>query len=184
MAVRPHLVLRADDIMAFQVPQTQQYLSQEILNSENTGLHDGYLNRGTLRPRSALGGSAHPNHDEIYYILSGRGTVSLGGNPRSGEDAETYLIEEGSVVYIPANTFHALRNDSDHDLVLLTVWPQRIGPGDNGLHDGRIREWGTAFRLNDGCEINETPQGMYVTDSTRNWNPLLRAVDPASIAGR
>jgi mannose-6-phosphate isomerase-like protein (cupin superfamily) len=136
-----------------------------------------------LRPRSALGGSAHPNHDEVYYILRGRGTLDLGGDPQTGHGAETYLVEEGSVVYIPADTFHALRNDSDHDLVILTIWPQPIRPGDNGLHDGRLKEWGTAFRLNDGCEVHETPQGRYVTDPTRNWNPLLRTLEPASRGG-
>jgi hypothetical protein len=36
MADRRHLALRADDILAYQVPQAQYYLSQEILCSENT----------------------------------------------------------------------------------------------------------------------------------------------------
>jgi len=35
-AATRHLVLRADDIMAFQLSHAQHYLSQEILSSENT----------------------------------------------------------------------------------------------------------------------------------------------------
>ncbi len=179
MADRRHLVLRADDVMSFQVPHAHQYLSQEILCCDNTGLHDGYLNRGTLRPHSALGGGAHPKHDEIYVVLRGHGSIRLGGDPKTGGGAETYLVEEGSVVYIPASTFHALRNDSDHDIVFLTIWPQATRPGDNDMHDERVREWGTAFRLKEGCEQHETAQGIFVTDTSRGWNPLVADAQPS-----
>jgi mannose-6-phosphate isomerase-like protein (cupin superfamily) len=182
MAARPHLVLRADDILSFQLPTAQHYLSQEILSSDNSGLHDSFLNRGTVRPHSALGGGTHPRHDEIYYVLSGHGSIRLGGNPDSGEGAQTYLVQEGSVVYIPANTFHALVNDSEHDLIFLTIWPQVTGPGDNGMHDERIKAWGAAFRLKDGCEVHETFEGVYVSDASRGWNPLVGAPQTAPLA--
>jgi mannose-6-phosphate isomerase-like protein (cupin superfamily) len=173
MAARPHLVLRADDVLPFQVPEAPHYLSQEILSSANSGVHDSFLNRGTLRAHHALGGSAHPRHDEIYYVLTGRGTLRLGGDPHSGAGAATYQVQEGTVVYIPANTFHAIANDSDHDLIFLTIWPQATGPGDNGIHDARVAAWGTAFRLQDGRELNHSEQGAYVTEAPRGWNPLF-----------
>ncbi len=181
MAATRHLVVRTDDIMAFQLPHAQHYLSQEILSSENTGLYDSFLNQGTLRPRSALGGGAHPHHDEIYYVISGRGSIRLGGDPGTGDGAETYLVEPGTVVYIPANTFHALRNDSDHDIVFLTIWPQRTGPGDNGMHDERIQAWGAAFRVKDGCQVQETAQGVFVTEPDRHWSPLVTSPQPTRV---
>src|SRR5262245_21559281 len=104
VAGRPHLVLHGDHIQPFQFPSAQHYLSQEILSSHNSGLHDSFLNRGTVRPHCALGGGAHPRHDEIYYILSGHGSIRLGGTPDSGTGARTYLVQAGSVAYIPANT--------------------------------------------------------------------------------
>ncbi len=182
MVAPRHLVLRADDIKSLQLPQAQQYLSQEILSSDNSGLWPGYLNRGTLRPHSGLGGGAHPRHDEIYYVLSGFGTIRLGGDPRTGEGAETYRVEAGSVIYIPANTFHAIRNDSDRDVVFLTIWPQPVGPGDNDMHDKRVEMWGSAFRVNEGCEVHQTTHGMYVTHPQRGWDPLVTP-SPASTAG-
>lgn len=172
-AARPHLVLRADDVLPFQVPEAPFYLSQEILSSANTGLHDSFLNRATLRPHNALGGSAHPEHDEVYYVLSGHGSLRLGGDPVSGKGAANYQVQAGTVVYIPANTFHGIANDSDHDLIFLTIWPQSTGPGANGIHDARVEAWGTAFRLQDGRELRETDQGQYVTDAPRGWNPLF-----------
>jgi quercetin dioxygenase-like cupin family protein len=175
MAARPHLVFHADDVLPFQVPQAPQYLSQELLSSSNSGLHDSFLNRGTVRPHRALGGGAHPRHDEIYYILSGHGTLRLGGDPQSGAGAATYQVQDGSVAYIPANTFHALSNDSDHDLVFLTIWPQATGPGANDMHDERVKAWGTAFRLRQGCELHDTDQGAFVSDPARDWNPLIEA---------
>jgi mannose-6-phosphate isomerase-like protein (cupin superfamily) len=182
MVATRHLVLRADDVQPLQVPHAPQYLSQEILNSDNTGLWPGYLNRGTLRPHSALAGSAHPGHDEIYYMISGFCTIRMGGDPRSGDGAETYRLEAGMVVYIPANTFHALRNDSDHDVVFLTIWPQPVGPGDNDMHDRRVELWGSAFRVNEGCEVHETAQGVYVAHPARGWDPLV-AESPATTVG-
>ena len=140
--------------------------------------HDSFLNRGTLRPHHALGGGAHPRHDEIYYILSGHGSLRLGGHPDSGDGAQTYLVQAGSVAYIPASTFHALTNDSDHDLIFLTIWPHATGPGYNDMHDQRIKAWGTAFRLKDGCKAHDTVEGVFVSDISHSWNPLVEAPQP------
>ncbi len=117
----------------------------------------------------------------IYYVICGRGSIRLGGDPRTGDGAESYLVEAGSVVYIPANTFHALRNDSDHDIVFLTIWPQRTGPGENDMHDERVRAWGAAFRVKDGCQMQETAQGVFVTEPDRHWNPLVTSPQPTRI---
>jgi oxalate decarboxylase/phosphoglucose isomerase-like protein (cupin superfamily) len=99
--------------------------------------------------------------------------LRLGGDPVSGEGAATYQVQAGTVVYIPANTFHGIANDADHDLIFLTIWPQVTGPDANGIHDARVEAWGMAFRLQDGCKLQETEQGKYVTDASRGWNPLF-----------
>jgi quercetin dioxygenase-like cupin family protein len=39
--------------------------------------------------------------------------VDLGGDPDTGVGGKTYRLREGSVVMIPAGTFHRLRNDTD-----------------------------------------------------------------------
>lgn len=169
---KPHLVLRADDIRPYVHPDEPGYRSQHILGSETTGLHDVLLNRGTVLAGTGLTGGNHPDNDEIYYIVSGHAALDLDGDPKSGEGCLTYQVEPGMVVFVPAGTFHRLRNDSDTDLVILTIWPQPAAPGANGIHDDRLKEWGTAFRLRDGRELRTEGTASRVVEPDASWDPL------------
>ncbi len=120
----PYLVLRADDIEPFTHPEERGYHSQHVLGKEITGGHDLLLNRGTVDPEYDLGGGNHPENDEIYYAESGECLVDLGGHPDTGEGHETFTLGAGGVVFIPAGTFHRLRNRASEPFVVLTIWPQ------------------------------------------------------------
>jgi quercetin dioxygenase-like cupin family protein len=50
----------------------------------------------------------HTGYDEVYYVLSGTGTVTLDGN--------AHRLQPGSVVVIPAGTSHALEVDAGQEL--------------------------------------------------------------------
>jgi mannose-6-phosphate isomerase-like protein (cupin superfamily) len=50
----------------------------------------------------------HTGYDEIYYVLSGTGTVKL--------DGESSRLQPGSVVVIPAGVSHALEADPGQEL--------------------------------------------------------------------
>lgn len=50
----------------------------------------------------------HTGYDEIYYIVSGTGTVKLNGDPSR--------LQPGSVVIIPAGVSHALEADLGQEL--------------------------------------------------------------------
>ena len=166
------LVLRADDIEPFTHPADSVYHSQHVLGRETTGLHDLLLNRGTVDAHAALGGGHHPDNDEIYYIVRGSAVVDLGGDPTTGEGHETFKVEPDVVVFIPAGTFHRLRNDSDDELVILTFWPQFAATGANGIHDRRMEEWGTGFRLRDGCDLRRDGQVSRVVAGD-GWDPRV-----------
>jgi mannose-6-phosphate isomerase-like protein (cupin superfamily) len=129
-----YFVLRADDVEPFVYPGQDAYLSQHVLGRENTGLHDLFLNRGTVKAHRSLGGDAHPQNDEIYYIVEGRGLLDLGGAVEDGAGGETFHVEPGMVVYIPAGTFHRLRNNTDRDLIILTLWPEPTSLESHGVH--------------------------------------------------
>ena len=170
---KPHLVLRADDIRPFMIPAEPGYRSQHILGSETAGTHDLLLNRGTVQAGYGLTGGNHPDNDEIYYIVSGHAEVDLDGDPNTGVGCLTYRMEPGMVVFMPAGTFHRLRNDSDADLVILAVWPQEAKPGANGIHDERLKEWGTGFRLRDGRELRTDGTASRVVEPDAGWDPLV-----------
>ena len=163
-------VLRANDIEPFSHPADPGYASQHVLGRETVGTHDTLLNRGTVEPNYSLGGGNHPANDEIYYALSGRCLLDLGGDPDTGVGGETFRIEDGMVVFIPAGTFHRLRNDTDERFTLLTIWPQPAAHGANGIHDLRLETWGSGFRLRDGLSV-ETGTASRVVDAA-GWDPL------------
>jgi mannose-6-phosphate isomerase-like protein (cupin superfamily) len=165
------LVLNGDDIEPFTHPGEPTYHSQHILGSESAGVHDLLLNRGTVDPRSSLGGGNHPDNDEIYYGVSGTSLVDLGGQPETGEGGETFTIGPGAVVFIPAGTFHRLRNPAEEPFVLLAIWPQPAARGANGIHDQRLDEWGIGFKLRPERELASTSQSRRVIN--HGVDPLL-----------
>jgi mannose-6-phosphate isomerase-like protein (cupin superfamily) len=67
----------------------------------------GYV---TIYPDGEVPGHAH-SQEEVYFIISGRGTIDLGG--------ERTPVAAGSYVAIPPMQEHALRNAGNEDLVML-----------------------------------------------------------------
>jgi mannose-6-phosphate isomerase-like protein (cupin superfamily) len=167
------MVIRTDDIEPFTHPADPAYHSQHVLGEETTGRHDLLLNQGTVDPHGELGGGNHPDNDEIYYVVSGRTLVDLGGDPVDGTDSETYRLVPGTVVFIPAGTFHRLRNDTAESLVILTIWPQPAKPGANGVHDERLETWGTGFRLREGRELVRGRGAARVIAPNEGWDPRV-----------
>lgn len=55
----------------------------------------------------------HPQA-EIYYVLSGRGTVTV--------DGEELSVEAGSALFIPGGSEHAIRNDAEEPLRFFYVF--------------------------------------------------------------
>jgi mannose-6-phosphate isomerase-like protein (cupin superfamily) len=173
VASNPYVVLNADDIEPFTHPHETVYHSQHVLGTETSADHDLLLNRGTVDPHSGLGGTNHPVNDEVYYGVSGSCLVDLGGHPDTGEGGHTYRMREGTVVMIPAGTFHRLRNDTDEPFVLLTIWPQAAPYGANGIHDQRMEEWGTGFRLRDGIQMVDGDGSRRAVVAGSDGDPLV-----------
>jgi mannose-6-phosphate isomerase-like protein (cupin superfamily) len=69
------------------------------------------LQRITGLARHALQGGkrsdyhVHPNAEQVYYILRGRGALIV--------DGERYPVREGDVVYLPPGVYHQAVNESD-----------------------------------------------------------------------
>lgn len=53
-------------------------------------------------------------HAEIYYVMKGRGIVTIGG--------EEHEVQEGSVVYIPGDAEHGMRCLGDGEVTWLYVF--------------------------------------------------------------
>ena len=110
------------------------YTSRMLLDDSVVGTKTIHINEGTLKGGFNTGGGDH-EVDEIYYVVKGEAVLHL--------DDETYDIKPGSLIFIPAGTFHSLDNKSEtEDFVLLTFW-QRAE--DNEVWQMRKKAWGKTF---------------------------------------
>jgi mannose-6-phosphate isomerase-like protein (cupin superfamily) len=75
-----------------------------------TGGEGGVANVHVARIKS-LPRFFHTGYDEIYYVISGTGTVTL--------DEETSSLRPGSVVVIPAGVTHSLQATEGGELELV-----------------------------------------------------------------
>jgi quercetin dioxygenase-like cupin family protein len=144
-----HLVVPAEGVEGFALPGDEAtYSSQCVIDRDGVGSSMLNVNRFTLKAGQTLKGVSHPlGSDECYYVLRGRATLTLGGDPRTGEGAERHEIGPDTAVFLPGGTFHALDNPHDEDFVILTMWPRPPQPGANHIYDARREAWGTSFRL-------------------------------------
>lgn len=117
----------------------KEYESRMILDHVITGRDNVIqINHGTVKAGYALGGGVHED-DEIYYILSGKGKLTL--------DDKVVDVEGGQVIFIPAGCFHALDNSmSDEDMCILTFWRDYRA---NEAYETRVKLWGKSFKTVD-----------------------------------
>ena len=72
-----------------------------------------FLHDDVLPPGVSIGVHRHEDDEEYYYILAGRGTMTL--------DGERFLVAAGDVTAIFPGGSHGLENDSDADLRVLVI---------------------------------------------------------------
>lgn len=63
----------------------------------------------------------HPGQDKLYYVLRGRGQVTV--------DGRTEVVEEGDLVLAEEGVPHSLRNPGADPLVVMTVMAPPPGFG-------------------------------------------------------
>ena len=103
------------------------------------------LRRGALKPSGAVNGINHANVSEVYYVVSGQGTMVMGtdvkdvrpvaadneivttavgpsNNATFVKPAQTRTIQAGDVVIIPIGVYHGFSEIPDH-IEYVTVRP-------------------------------------------------------------
>ncbi len=74
--------------------------------------------------RGATIGEHRNDKDEIYYVLSGRGELTLDGKRRDVGAGDAILTRDGST--------HALQQRGEEDLVIIVVYRKRAQAGEPG----------------------------------------------------
>ncbi len=69
--------------------------------------------RLTLNPGCSIGYHEHVNDEEIYYIISGTGTVT--------DNGEKYTVSSGDAILTGHGEWHSIENTGDKPLEMLAI---------------------------------------------------------------
>lgn len=141
---QPPFVVRASEVSPYVTAGSEGvFESRLIIGPDGAGSSALLVNHFTVLAGRGLEPHAHPDSDELYYVLGGEGYVELA---RPGEAPRRHDIAAGTAVFIPAGVTHHIVNTGDSAITMLTIWPSLPKPGSNPVYDGRIAAWGTTFR--------------------------------------
>jgi mannose-6-phosphate isomerase-like protein (cupin superfamily) len=95
------------------IPFTTKDGSQirELLAHRNSSIQKQSLAEARVQPGGTTTPHYHPQTEEIYYITSGRGVMTI--------DGETRSVGPGDAIGIPPGAIHKIHNDGADELRLL-----------------------------------------------------------------
>lgn len=97
---------------------------RHVLNTTPNGFQTVLM---TLKPNETIDGEYHPNTEQSFYIIKGRGIVIYGdqrvGNIDSSSTHKQSNFKTGFLIDIPKNTYHKIINtDPNENLYLFTTY--------------------------------------------------------------
>jgi len=105
-------VVALADVEPIELPQGSW--SRMLVTSEHVGANASSLGYSVFRPGTELAPVRHET-EEVAYVVAGSGELRL--------DAETVAFREGDALHIPAETWHAVANTGDADVVMVFGFP-------------------------------------------------------------
>lgn len=80
-----------------------------------------YVARALLQPGLSYHPHAHDDHEEVYYIIKGKGQIRI--------DDDEDDIEEGDIVYIGPNQIHEIKN-TGQEMIEFLAFAAEVHGGD------------------------------------------------------
>lgn len=133
-AIRPFVVLRAQSLAEVERklhPQTNK--GEELIGGEGMELRVAVQHENNLPPAAA---EIHDASDDVYYVLEGTATLTLGGrleSPREVEPGEwrgprisggqNFEVTKGDLIVVPRGTPHMRSTvGKDFSMILIKVF--------------------------------------------------------------
>jgi len=80
-----------------------------------------YMDHMLLPPGSSVGAHSHRAVAEVYYVMSGEGSLSVCTGGRGGGRADTASIVNGDAIPLHLNEVHAVRNTGSEPLEIMII---------------------------------------------------------------
>lgn len=90
-----------------------------MFTSETAGTKHLRFSVGYFDENQGLDLHIHPESEEVYYVIEGRGTVY------TGEEKSKTEVDRNMAVYIPPGTIHGIRNTGRGKLIVAFM----VAPG-------------------------------------------------------
>jgi len=105
------LILNRNNAKIIDTPHGSEI--RPLIDRTTSSIEKCSLAEEILPAGAAVGRHYHQETEEIYYILSGTGEMTVG--------EETEKVSAGDAVYIPANNIHTLKNTGSEPMKILLV---------------------------------------------------------------
>ena len=131
--LRPFVVLTAQSLSDLERRVRAENRAEDLMGGPGTQLRVAVLNE---KDKAASEAEVHDASDDVYYVLEGSATLTLGGKlhaPHETEPGEwraariaggrTFEIRKGDLVVVPRGTPHARSTaGKDFSMILIKVW--------------------------------------------------------------
>ena len=81
---------------------------------DNSYLNNLVVSSTNLHPGKNTSGHFHSGQEEVYFFISGSGSMEL--------NDKTFLVEANTVILIPDGAFHKVYNTGNEDLYFVCVF--------------------------------------------------------------
>lgn len=100
----------------------------------------------------------HEQGDELFYVVSGRGTASLAG--------DTEVIERGDVIFVPDGTVHGVANPDGEDplVVIFFMDSPELAEQFRAVHERLVADPETPMTAAEWDELSRSYGGMRIAE--------------------
>ena len=84
-----------------------------LIDAKNSPSRRLTIGHTTVYPTGSTTGHSHDNMEEVYYVVSGEGTMVVGD--------DEYPVKQGDALYVPPGEFHTTIQKGNLPLVLVWV---------------------------------------------------------------
>ena len=84
-----------------------------VFESKDFESNWSFVDRSILPPGSSIGLHKHGQNEEMYFIIEGKGIMTIDGKERE--------VKEGDLILNKANGTHGLRNESNEVIKILVI---------------------------------------------------------------
>jgi len=106
-------VVRLEELSWIEAPGHHGALSKLLVNPENSATKYFDFRISTYVPKCKVDPHTHAVTEQVYYILSGKGLMTLG--------EQRIVVEPHTSIFIPPRVVHAIENTGLDDLVFVVV---------------------------------------------------------------